>query len=947
MCMKIRIVLLLLGLSTFILGNAQNDRSLKGSIQDAESKEPIVGALIYLSDDSENKKPLGESGLDGSFVLRKIPTGNIKIRVSYLGYKEQLVEVNIDASEILATPIGLYKNSLNEVIVIGHKNGDDRKSFLIDRNADGLQNSLSARAIEISPDVTVANSLQRMSGVTIQRSSNGEGRYAIIRGMDQRYNTTLINGIKIPSPDDKYRYVPMDLFPSDLLERLEVIKTLTPDKEGDAVGGIMNLVMKNAPNYQIVSGFFSAGSSTLFSDRPFQTFNSNVINKRSPAQINGPSYLAKVGDFPRRNLILRNASQPSIQAGATYGNRFFDKKLGFVLGLSFQNNYRGSDQILNTQYPGATILPSSAAGKITDNYPQFDATVNNKYSTQNRRIAVNNKFDYNINNKNKISLYNLYVRMDEFQARSSSDTDVNTNLGQVKINTRTRWQIQTIYNSTLHGDHNLSDRLSFNWTAAYSVARQQTPDYANFEVDYAKTKNADGTQSLPLIFTPNSPSMSAIWAHNSDKDLSGYLNFIYKTKLSNNDLEISWGGLARHKIRDNYYIKYSLTALDSSFSDILSSNLDFKTGSATAPYGNTGIGRNYSIKENVVAGYGQFKLDLLQKLQIIGGVRIENTSQRYNTNLSSDVNAGKGHIYYTDVLPSLHLKYAFDDRQNLRASYFRSLVRPGFVEIIPQDIPASENEAYEQQGNPYLKHTTADNYDFRYELYPKGTDQVLIGAFFKRLYNPVEVTFSHYSVIGGNPSPGTNILTPTNIGNVKNFGIEAVYTKFFGKFGINANYTYTHSSATTSKYFLHYDSTTKVNVTQSRNQTRPLQGQAKHIGNLSFIYKNPSIGLDAQIAYVYTGERIALVNTFYDMDTWQAPYSQLDFSFEKKLFKRLSLYGKINNLLDTKTKYYIKQPYLIGNTLNKIPGQSDPTKQIFVQQDIYKISYLFGIRFKL
>ena len=97
------------------------------------------------------------------------------------------------------------------------------------------------------PDVTLGNTIQRVSGVTIQRTSTGEGRYAIVRGMDQRYNNTLVNGIKIPSPDDKYRFVPLDIFPSELLERLEVIKALTPSMEGDAIGGSVNLVMKNAP----------------------------------------------------------------------------------------------------------------------------------------------------------------------------------------------------------------------------------------------------------------------------------------------------------------------------------------------------------------------------------------------------------------------------------------------------------------------------------------------------------------------------------------------------------------------------------------------------------------------------------------------------------------------------------------------------------------------------
>jgi len=928
---------------------------IKGKVTDAKTGEPLVGATV----EAENGrfKLKATVNLDGSFTLKNVPAGEYQVKVKFTGYKtpkDLRVIIKEDKEVISLGGFELQEEvlDLGEVSVksgAGFKETDNGVRR-IEKNSDYVQNILSQKSIELSPDVTVANSLQRMSGVTIQRSSSGEGRYAIIRGMDQRYNTTLVNGIKIPSPDDKYRYVPMDIFPSDLLERLEVIKALTPNMEADAIGGVMNLVMKSAPNKETFNVFAATGANTLFNDRPFVTFNQGVINKKSPAEIHGAGYAAADADFPRSNLSFNPLSTPvNLQTGITYGNRYFKKRLGFILGVSFQNNYRGSNQILNAQYPGAKVLlPSATGGSLVNNYPEFSDAIDNKYSTQQRRIAVNNKWDYVLNKNNKISLYNLYVHMDEFQARYSADTDVNTNPGNVALTSRSRWQIQDIYNSTLHGDHSLSSHLKMNWDAAYSVAKQQIPDMAQFEVDYVKTKNADGSMSLPLNFV-SMKGMNRIWSHNTDKDLAGYLNFIYGTKIHEHAVEFSWGGLFRHKNRDNYYIKYSLSPVSSTtqkFTDIYAAQYSFNTQSGDAPTGDPGTGRNYSVKEDVAAGYGQFKFMATSKLQVLGGVRVENTDQHYTTNLPDNVNAQYGHIYYIDVLPSLHLKYELNKRQNIRASYFRSLVRPGFAEIIPQDIPASENEAYEQQGNPYLKHTTADNYDLRYELFPQGADQLLLGGFVKRIYNPIETVFSHYSVLGGNSSPGTYILTPTNVGNVTNYGAEAVITKYFGKFGITANYTYTHSATTTTKSYLRYDSVAATK-TDSVSQTRPLQGQAKHIANVALIYKNPKIGLDIQLAYVYTGERIALVNIFYNLDTWQAPYSQLDFSFEKRIVKKLALYGKINNITNSQTKFYIKQPYLIGNTLNKIPGQDDPTHSIIVQRDLYKISYLLGLRYKL
>jgi len=336
------------------------------------------------------------------------------------------------------------------------------------------------------------------------------------------------------------------------------------------------------------------------------------------------------------------------------------------------------------------------------------------------------------------------------------------------------------------------------------------------------------------------------------------------------------------------------------------------------------------------------------KLQVLGGVRIEYTNQHYNTAAPETYNLKYGRIWYTDVLPSLHLKYEINKKQNIRLSYFNSLVRPGFFEITPYYLDATEDQ-YAAQGNPTLKHTTADNFDLRYELFPGGADQVLAGVFYKKIDNPIETSFYNKLITGGNSGTSTAILTPQNFGNATNYGFELVATKYFGKFGINANYTYTHSAITTNKNYLFYDTTLNPNRGNTKviDQTRPMQGQANHIANVSLLVKDPKIGLDVQLAFVYTGEKLAQVSSYYELDTWQSPYSQLDFSFEKRIIKHLTFYGKINNLTNSKTRFFVKQPYVLENTLNRIPGQDDPENSIFVQRDVYKLSFLAGLRFKL
>jgi TonB-dependent receptor len=689
----------------------------------------------------------------------------------------------------------------------------------------------------------------------------------------------------------------------------------------------------------------------MFNDRPFYSFPHSGINKKSPFELrNGAD--ATMSDFPVSNLKIASNVQPvNLQTGLTYGNRYFHKRLGMVMSLSYQNLYRGTDQTLITQYPGAKIIPNAYNnGTIINNYPVFDQVYGNTISVQQKRIGLNNKFDYTINSKNKISLYNLFVHMDEFQTREQTDTDVNANLGKYSVNMRTMWRIQSIYNGTLQGEHQLSAGTTLNWTGTYSYATQQIPDMAQF--GYAGSVEPNGSALRYLAADSGiANSMSRTWTHNNDQDVAGYLNLIVKRNIAHRNVEMSFGTMFREKTRTNFYRGYSLSASNSLpqiITNVDSISYQFKTSASDPASGDSGIARNYSITEDVAAAYWQFKFMATPKLQVIGGVRFENTDQHYTTNLTQNVNAKYGHIYYYDFLPSLHLKYAINVRQNIRASYFRSFVRPSFAEIVPAFIPASQTEGYDQQGNPGVKHTTADNYDIRYELYPKkGADQLLIGAFLKQIYNPIEQTFDHYSVLKASTSPGAFYLTPQNIGTVTNAGLEILVTKYIGKFGISANYTYTHSATTTGKNY-EEQLANGTDTTPNRNQTRPLQGQAASIGNISLLFKDHKLGLDMQLSYVYTGERIQLVNTYYNLDTWQSPFGQLDFSFTKRIIKKLEVYGKIMNLTNEHTSFFIKTPYYnSAKNTNALPFQDNPTKHIFVEKDIFKTSYLFGVRYKL
>lgn len=180
----------------------------------------------------------------------------------------------------------------------------------------------------------------------------------------------------------------------------------------------MNLVMKNAPDKFKLNINAAGGYSTLFTDRSFMSFDKNVIQQKDPSQINGSLYNATDKDFSRANLDFKKVNNPiNAQVGLTTGNRFFNKRLGVVFGVSFQNTYRGS----NTDFFHPNAQPTVAP---RDNYPAFDDIYIRQYITQQKRIGINNKLDYIINSNNKISLYNLYLNMDEYQSRYTIDSSL-------------------------------------------------------------------------------------------------------------------------------------------------------------------------------------------------------------------------------------------------------------------------------------------------------------------------------------------------------------------------------------------------------------------------------------------------------------------------------------------------------------------------------------------
>ena len=917
--------------------------TLDGVVKDNKTGEPLIGTVIRVK---ELPNVSTTTGLDGTFTLHELPDkGKFTIIVSYMSYKTREMVVDVAKKDKVDIPMDEDQKQLGEVVVTGHREyRSDRSAIETVKNAGNVLNVMSQQSIQLSPDVNVASVLQRVSGVTMERDASGEASYAILRGMDKRYNYTLVNGVKIPSPDDKNRYIPLNIFPSDLMDRLVVSKSLTADMEGDAAGGVVDMVMKDAPSRFQIQANAAIGASDYFwkDGRDYLTSNRSDYTKKSPYEAFGKDYKAQMSDFKNGPVQLKSHSlpAPNFIGGLSIGNRFWNDRLGVMLAGSVQNVFRGTERTYNS----VKMASGEQAMYISNLQHRY-------YSIHDLTAGAHAKFDLTLPG-HKLEWYNMYVRTNSKGTRYNNS--VNTEYIGADSYTqddevRSLSTTQSIFATNLKGTHHLTKDFTVDWSGVFSQAKEEDPDRTYVTLTNTVSRKAENggdavsgsilegdiwegdkniTKTLPK-------SAERRFQHNKDTDWAGYINLSYDTRFTN-DVEALWkaGAQYRRKERSNRYYSYIFNPAD------ISQRLD---GNGIDQYANIdwvcktpysqASQLNYDSKEHIGGAYAMVTLKS-EVGELNAGFRAEHTNQIY-TMLQHFRNMGQvGEQSYWDYLPSASIKWTPTRKMNVRLSYYRSINRPGFYEIVPYQI---QGEEYQEKGNPNLKRARIDNIDLRWEWFPSKTEQILAGVFYKYLKDPIEQVFV---TSDGKIGAGTDAYyMPDNLGNAKNMGFEIDLIKYIRHFGVKANYTYTHSEITTSKREYQEGSAEyKTGVTQ----TRPLVNQAPHTANISLLYKDTENGWNAQLASSFTGTKLALVSPFKDADQWDKAMFGLDLSAEKQFKNGISIFFKANNLLDAKRERYLK-------TVNKsnLEYEGQKSDKTIVGTYQYGRTFLLGVRYKL
>lgn len=892
--------------------------ALTGVVIDKQTKEPLIGAMVY---QKHNPSKGTITDLDGHFILNDIADGETII-CSYIGYSPYETSCDANNGHHLEITLDPATIQLNDIEIVAKANvNTESGARMTEKQSAIMVNVVSAKNVEVSPDLNVANVLRRMSGVTIEKNG-GEGEYAVLRGMDKRYNYTLVNGVKIPSPDNKNRYVPMDMFPSDMLDRLEVSKTLTPDMEGDATGGVVNMIMKDAPAGLSINVNAGAGFGTMSLANGYTTYDVANITSVSPREQYGTDYSATMADFSSAAVTLdhRKSTLPDGNIGFSIGNRLFRNRLGLIVAANFQNHINVKNSLMfddNMTMDGNNAITVTKMKQRT-------------YSERLMQYGGHFKIDYRINNRHHIDWYNAIVGTDNTQVRQSDETDLTLSYKPQEgtelhaLETRTRVTRQMIFNSTLQGSHDFGFGLRADWSLVYSHASYQRPDNTYVVLENAITEHVD------YITADYSKRR---WEHNTDRDLGAKIDLEYTHHFISSSLQFKAGGLYRNKRRNNSHVSYNfipeaatrpVQGID--FNDINEINWTVST-----PMGSVGP-LMYDAGEDIGAAYLMATFETA-RWRVIAGLRAEHTNQNYFMYFPKAGDNPYGSQIYWDFLPSLHVKYSPIDDMNIRASYFRSINRPGFFEIVPFSMIY---EDYTEYGNKDLRRAVIDNVDLRWEWYPNHLDQIMVGLFYKHIQDPIEYAYRTVN----NRQFGYG---PANLGNARNLGVEIDVIKYISWFGIKANYTYTASRIVTPKTVYLRDADNKLSR-QERDQVRPLVGQSPHVANITLMCNDPKYGWNVHISGSYNSAKIAIASHYYDSDYWDAGYFQLDASIEKSFKCGVSVFAKGNNLLNTVFRRYVRTQN--PSNFDK-PYQQQDLGYTLIREERLGSTFLFGVRYKL
>jgi len=820
--------------------------------------------------------------VDGRYVLEVAP-GTHEIKVLLPGYQERTISVVAGAERTVNLDVGLSMLRFEESVtvtarVIDAETSSAEAQIIERRQSQVITDNLGAVEMRQNGDGNAASAMQRVTGLSVVDD------FVFVRGLGERYSNTTLNGAVIPTTEPDRKVVPMDLFPTGLIDNVKVTKSYVPDRSAEFAGGLVQIEALKFPTGPTVEfsygiGFNSqttgedvlgsiGGDSWFGFDDGSRNLPSAVPNRKV---IRGGRFTPDVGllrseleqvaeSFSNTWTPTTRSARPAQNVSAALGNRF--GKLGLL--ASYTQTY--SEQYTEEEQ---TFYRTGAAGLSV--FSDYDFKVAS--TRANTGGVVNVAFQFVPSQR--ISLENFYTHTgrDETRTFEGFNSDVDDDIR----NARQWWIEEDLLSNSLSGEHfmqGLSNSL-LDWRITRATANRDEPDLREtlYENNAGVFVLADESQSGFRMFNTL-----------EDRTIDAAVNWSTTTSMSGLPVQIKFGGQYVDRERDFQSRRFRFSPIDVGSLDLSLPADQLFTAANIGPRfelrEETRVTDTYDAGQTIGAFYGMTDLALTTRARLVAGARVERFEQQVDTfdafDFEGDPDVIRATLENTDVFPAVNLVYNVRSDQNLRLGFSQTVNRPEFRELAPfefTDIVGGRAVI----GNPDLKRALIQNVDARWEMFPGGDQVVAASFFYKHFSDPIERIVE----------PTAQLRTSfTNAESARNVGIELEARRRFAElFMVGANYTYVSSEITL----------TPAAAQVQTSLSRPLAGQSENLFNLvAEVSGGPVTG---RVLYNFFGQRISDIGSLGQPDIIEDGRGSLDFALSAR-YRLLRFRFTAENLTD-------------------------------------------------
>jgi TonB-dependent receptor len=892
--------------------------SLSGKILDEETKETLPGANVVI----EGTVIGTMTDLDGNYTLRNIDPGTYNVVVSFISYQTKKIEkvvIKPGQTTYINASLGTSAQDLKEVVVVGSVEKETINAMMVlQKNTISVSDGISAELIRKTPDRSSSDVLKRISGASIQ-----EGKFAVIRGLNDRYNAAFINGAPLPSTESDRKAFAFDIFPSALLDNMRILKTATPDMPADFGGGIIEINTRSIPSENTQDISFSLGYNTITHGRESFTYEGGKRDwlglddgKRAlPAGLpSSQTYnlvettnqkRGEYGKLLENNWALKthNATRPNMnfQYSLARVGTLLGKEVGAFAALTYQNNLNYTEILRQEFNDGIDGAREKEYTYINDRYSEnvMTGALVNLSIKLNPNHKISFKSLYNINSTDIVNIQN--------GARFNAGT-LDTN--QIEYRS-IRWFTSNQFGSAqLSGEHLLGKTgIRVDWVGGVSSIERNVPNLRSML--YTQDLNSRvWTASIPI--SGSSPTSGGYFFYSrNNEDIRSFqtnitvpLKFIPVVQTS-----IKLGGYMSERLRNFDARQFGITRLNNPIGTFNTDLLNLSEDKIFAPenFGAirpTGPKRNgfkleditkaidsYQASSLLTAGYFMFDNKLFSKLRLVWGGRIENFNQTLNTfdvdGATIEVNTLK-----SDFLPSANIIFSATEKTNFRFSYSRTLNRPEFRELAPFGFfdLVTFLTVY---GNKDLKRAKIENFDLRYETFFGRGQMLSVSGFYKQFTDPIE-TFVRVD---------SKEINFANAPKANNYGIELEYRMLLSTLLFTENKILDRTTLFFNGAIIvsEVDAGTIVGADELK---RPLQGQSPYIFNGGLNYNDDENGWSASFSSNIVGRRIFIIGNRNQPSIWENQRWVLDLQVAKRFLKNFEAKINVRDLLAQDLIFY-------------------------------------------